>query len=330
MTVQITVLGLGPVGASIGLALAAHKDSVMRMGNDREISVMRQAERMGAFDKTAINLHDAVENAGVVILALPVDEIEETLKVIADDLGPGTVVVDTSPVKVAVAKIAQRVLGAERHFVTLTSSLNPAYLEELADGLDGAHADLFKNSTMTITSPPGTHPDALELAANLAGLLGGKPYFTDPYEADGLAAASHTLPALAAAALVHAVADQPGWSEGRRLAGQSFALTTHPVAHLDESKVLGQSALLNRENVVRMLDSLQDCLQELRDLLQSEDADALDAYLRQAQETRALWLKQRHTERWEEMPTQAAPTAGEVFGKLFVGTRSKKSGERRR
>lgn len=329
MSVQITVLGLGAVGTSIGLALAAHKDSVTRMGNDREISVMRQTERMGAFDKTALNLHDAVENAGVVVLALPVDEIEETLKVIAEDLRPGTVVVDTSPVKVAVAEIAGRLLGPECHFVTLTSSLNPAYLDDLAAGPDAAHADLFKNSTMTITSPPGTHPDALELAADLAALLGAKPYFTDPYESDGLMAASHTLPTLLAAALVRAVTDQPGWTEGRRLAGQPFYLTTRPVEHMDESKLLGQSALMNHDNVVRMLDAALDSLQELRNLVDSRDADGLDAYLRQAQDNRALWLKQRRADRWEETPGQKAPSASEIFGRL-VGVRPKKDGERRR
>jgi len=332
MTTQITVLGLGKIGMSIGLALANQKSSLLRLGNDRDLSLMRHAEKIGAFDKTDVNLHSSVENAGVVVLDLPVDEIEETLKIIAEDLRPGSVVVDTSPVKVAVAEIAARILGPERYFVTLTPSINPAYLEEISTGADAAHADLFKNSLMTITSTPGTHPGAIELATDLAGLLGGKAFFVDPLESDGLLAASHTLPALLAAALVHTATDQPGWVEGRKLAGQDFFLTTRPVEHLDESKQLGQSALMNRENVLRVIDTLVNSLEDLRDMIDRQDADALSEYLGQARDNRAQWIRQRTSANWDAggpSAMQSVPSAGEMLGKL-VGIRPKKDGDKRR
>ena len=94
------------------------------------MSVARASERLGAFDKIMVNLHGAVENADLVILAIPVGEIEDTLKVIAEDLRPGVVVIDTSPVKVAVTESAQKILGPDRYFVTMSSGLNAAYLEE--------------------------------------------------------------------------------------------------------------------------------------------------------------------------------------------------------
>ena len=47
-------------------------------------------------------------------------------------------------------------------------------------GIDAAHADLFKNSLMIITSPPGADADALKLAADLAVLVGSIPFFADP------------------------------------------------------------------------------------------------------------------------------------------------------
>ena len=34
MTVQITIIGMGQIGASIGLALGEHKDLFMRVGHD--------------------------------------------------------------------------------------------------------------------------------------------------------------------------------------------------------------------------------------------------------------------------------------------------------
>ncbi len=91
--------------------------------------------------------------------------------------------------------------------MTMTPTLNPAYLDETKLGIDAAHADLFKNSLMVITSPPGTDADALKLATDLAMLLGSIPFFADAYETDGLMAAVHLLPELVAAALVDATID---------------------------------------------------------------------------------------------------------------------------
>ena len=323
MPTQITVLGLNAVGTSIGLALSGNKEQISRVGNDHDIAIARQAERMGAFDKVVINLHSAVENAGVVVLALPVDEIEETLKQIAADLHPGTVVIDTSPLRVAVLDMAARLLGPECYLVSMAPGLNPQYLHDTAAGPDGAHADLFKKGVMVITSAPGTHAGAIQLAADLSSLLGGIPYYADPLEADGLTAASHTLPMLLSAALVHAAVDQPGWREGRKLAGPAFAHATQPVTLLDERKQLGKIALLNRENVLRVLDNLIQSLQEIRGMVDRGEEDALHEYLTTAREGRAEWLKQRQTADWDAVRSQPAPSVAETFGRL-VGWHPKK------
>ena len=47
MPVQITIIGLGQIGASLGLALAAHKDKVATVGHDKEFSIERLAQKMG-------------------------------------------------------------------------------------------------------------------------------------------------------------------------------------------------------------------------------------------------------------------------------------------
>lgn len=318
MTVQITVIGLGQIGASIGLALSDKTDQLLRVGNDRSIDAERQAEKMGAFDKIKRNLHAAVEDADIVVLALPVDEIHETLKMIVEDLKEGAVVLDTSPVKVAVSGWAKELLPAGRFFLTFCPSLNPQYLEEAALGIDAAHPDLFQRSLIAITSPPGTDPDAVKLASDLALLLGAQPFFVDPHEADGLLAASHLLPKLVAAAMVNATIDQPGWTEGRKLAGQAYAGVTAPVAHLDEVKSLGMSALLNQENVLRVMDDLVTELVNLRTSIANRDEEALSKLLEYAQKGREEWLLQRFKMDWGgEMPQANLPTAGEMMGRLF-------------
>jgi len=324
MTLQITVLGLNQVGASIGLALAEPKGQFLRVGNDRDPDVARTAGKLGAFDQVLYNLHASVEKADLVILAMPVDEIRKTLEVIAKDLKQGAVVIDTSPVKVKVMDWAKELIPAGRYFIAMTPTLNPQYLESLATGVNAARPDLFKNGLMVITHPPGTEASALKLATDLAVSLGAAPLFTDPWEADGLLAAAHLLPRLVAVALVNAAADQPGWSEGRKMAGKPFATATAPVLDLDESKALGQSALLNRENTLRVLDNLMGELETLRQALESQDEKTLAKRLEHARQNRVDWWIQRTAANWgsqqEEPPL---PTSGNFIARL-VGLRKKK------
>ena len=317
MPVQITVLGLGQIGTSIGLALASQKDKITRIGNDREPENARIAMKQGAFDSTPYNLPHAVEKADVVILALPVDEIYSTLKLIAQDLKPGAVVINTSPLQVKVNDWAAELISGECHLVSLTPTIAAAYLEEVPGGAETAHADLFKDALIVITSPPNTDPDALKLAADLCSLLGGIPFFADAIEADGLLAAGHLLPRLLAAALVNATAGQPGWNETRKLAGRAYANATSPVLELDESKQLGQTALLNSQNAARVLDNVIAELGLLRDAIAAGDEEALAKQLVQARDARQSWIKARLSGDYTNAPANPLPTSGEILGRLI-------------
>jgi prephenate dehydrogenase len=144
MSTQMTIIGLGQIGASIGLGLAGQKQ-IVRVGQDIEPSVVKKAEKLGAVDKVIINLVKAVKDADMVILALPVDQIQETLEFIAPELKPETVVIDMAPVKQAVVDWAAKALP-EALIRGMTPVINPAYLMDGAWGIDAAHADLFKNS----------------------------------------------------------------------------------------------------------------------------------------------------------------------------------------
>jgi prephenate dehydrogenase len=326
-TVEITIIGLGQIGTSIGLALAEQKTSIHRVGVDYEQSNTRAANKMGALDQAVNNIPSAVRKADLVILALPVDQVEETLKLIADELHPGAVVMDTSPVRAVIEQWAKEIMLPDRYFISITPTVNPAYLPGQAIGVDAARADLFKNSLMIITTPPGTHPDAIKMATDLAGLLGANPYFADSLEADGLLASTHFLPELISAALLNMAIDQPGWRESKKLAGQPFYEVTNPIMNLDEIKTLGQGAILNRDNVIRMLDQFIFALQDLREKIAKQDNAGLSKLMTHALEGRMIWWQQRQKGNWEGSPTtNAAPTQGSMFGRLFgFGSKSKEN-----
>ncbi len=325
MTVQVSVLGLRQIGTSIGLALAKQKEQIRRVGFDRQAGTARQAEKMGAFDRIAANLRAAVENADIVILAVPLDEIRDTLQSIVPYLKEESVVMDTSPLKVSVAAWAKEILPPKCYFVSITPNLNPLYLDDLDHGPDSAHEDLFQNSLMVITHPADIPAEAIQLACDLVVLLGAQMFFADAYESDGLQAAQHQLPRLVSAALLNAATSQPGWKEGRKLAGALFARVTSGVDTFDERELLGQAVLLNQENVLRVIDDLQEALQQLRQAVADQDSQELQKLLERARSSRIDWMGQRLTANWETNFAQPSiPSAVERLGRLIgLGGRTK-------
>lgn len=320
MTVQLTIIGLGQIGASIGLSLAKHKDKITRLGSDNDTSVMKQALKLGAVDKTTLNLNSAIRQADVVILALPLDQVKEMIAGVAPELKTGAVLMDTAPIKAAVTKWASEALPAGCSYVGLTPALNPRYLHREEFGISAAKADLFEGGMFGIATPPNTDEKALRLAIDLTRLMGAAPLFVDILEIDGLMAAMHALPQLVSAALLNATIDQPGWGEARKIAGRGYAEATGPAAHLDDLQALVTMANFNRDNIVRKLDDTIAALQGLRDNIQQQDSAALETRLKHAKAGVHQWWQERGGGNWlaEELPkTDHIPRSSEVMGSMF-------------
>lgn len=328
MTVNISVIGLGQIGTSIGMALKEHTDKVRRTGYDRDPDIAHQAERQGAFDRITNSLTQAIREADVVILSLPMDQIRETLQVIAMNLKSGGVVMDTGPVKEIMTAWVNELLPRDRYYIGLTPVINPAYLHTAESGQEAARPDLFNRGMMAIVTPQNTSPEAVKLAADLTRILGASALFIDPLEIDSLMAATHLLPQIIAAALTNATADQPGWREGRKVAGRAYAEATGPIAHLSEPHSLRMAVLLNRENVLRQLDSVIASLNNLRADIENENVESLDTHLTRARESRERWIQERQAADWSslENPSKVElPHSKGIFSRLAGIQRKSKS-----
>ncbi len=301
MAVKITIIGLGQIGGSIGLSLAEHKDKVFVTGHDKEYGNEQKAKKLGAVDESNHNLPASVENADLVILALPVSEIRETLRFIAEDLRKDAVLIDTSPVKAEVANWVKEILPDHVHYVGVVPSIGPKYMDLPGSGLDSARADLFQKGIFLVSTPSGASGAAVKLITDLVEMLGSTAVLTDFVESDGLIAASHILPRLTSAALVNATINLPGWVEMRKSAGKGFYAATSAFGE-NEAESLAMLASQNRDSVIRSLNAMMTALLDLREDLESADDDALRKRLLAAQKGREIWITQRGKADWTGMP----------------------------
>jgi prephenate dehydrogenase len=174
---------------------------------------------------------------------------------------------------------------------------------------------------MVVDAPLGTPANVFDLAMELVGLFGARPLLMDTAEADGIFSAMHVLPQLAAAALIDTTVDKPGWQEARKLAGRPFASVTGGAAFHDDMLSLGEAALENRENIVRLLNAYITSLIQLRDEIEDRDRQSILARLGAAWKGRARWFEERTSAEWlkAEGQTVNAPSFGERVNQIFFG-----------
>jgi prephenate dehydrogenase len=184
---------------------------------------------------------------------------------------------------------------------------------------------LFDKGLMVVNALPGTPSNVFELSMELVQLLGASPLLMDTTEADGIFSAVHTLPQLAAAALLDTTVDKPGWLEARKLAGRPYATVTAGVANQDNMASLVTSAIENRENMVRLLNAYITSLINLRDEIDSSNRESITERLEDLRKGHDRWLNGRFAGEWaaKEREQVNAPSFGERIGQMFLGTRLK-------
>ena len=323
MSVQITIVGLGQIGASFGLALKRRGNELLRVGHDKNPKVAKMAQKLGAVDDTKYNLPSSVSKADIVLLCLPVGEIRSTLEVIAPDLQEGSVVVGMSSLQEPVTKWAEELLPKDRYYVGLVPAINPKYLHRVELGVDAAAEDLFDDGMMMLSAMRGVPEHVINAVTALIQIVGAKTMFSDMVETDGLMAGMHLTPQLLAAAMLEAAMEQPGWREARKLAGRPFASLTGALAYQDEAKSVGEAALLNSENVTRMLDAVITTLVSMKADIAEGKREELLKRLEKSLDGRVLWFEDRKSGEWLNDGQPAAPFEMPTLWERLSGTRKR-------
>lgn len=324
MTIQLTIIGLEKIGCSLGLALKPHTDQIFRVGHDRNGKLNKIALESGAIDKAPSDIRSAVQDADIVVFTIPVDEIHETMELIASLLKPGAVLMDTSILKNAVTIWANEMLPEDRYFISFQPTLNPNFLFSQTRDQDAPSADLFKNAQAIITTGRGVDGDVIKLAADLARYIGANPYFADPFEIDGINAGIEILPALIRTAYIHLITSQPGWREGQKIAGETFLSMTEKINSLPEREQFGLSQKSNRENSIRLLNEMIVALRDIRDLIEEEEWDELQDQYRNAREDLDDWKHNRQRADWDKLSNNDdIPSSGDFLLQM-VGFGKKK------
>ena len=272
---QVTIVGLGLIGGSLGMAIRRRRLARRVVGLSRTMKTARLAKRLGAIDAGTTDAGHAVKDADLVIIATPVGTIVPQAVRLAKLMRPGAILTDVGSTKAGIVAALERALPRRISFV----GGHPLAGSE-QQGIASAQADLFDHSTCVLTATRKTDRKALGRMRALWRRVAHRAVVLSPDAHDRCLAAVSHLPHLLAFSLIGATAD-----DALALAPRSFLDATR-VAKSDPD-LWDDILLSNRRELVKALDRLGAHCCRARSLLIGGKSRALKQFLRRSQRRRS-------------------------------------------
>jgi prephenate dehydrogenase len=264
---QITIIGTGLIGGSLGLALKKRKLVGRIVGCDRP-AVLERAQDRGTIDTGVTNPVEAMRGSSVVVLATPVITILDLIERLGPALPTKTLLTDVGSTKGQVVARAQKSMGKSARQQFLAG--HPMAGKEQA-GVELADADLFEGAAWFVTPVPGQDVysglcgEFLEWVERLGARIANLP----AAEHDQLCAWISHLPQMISTALAASLVDEFGGAPlleaGGRALREMTRISSSPYS------MWRDIAITNKKNIADALQKLEQRLAHIRENLDSRE-----------------------------------------------------------
>ena len=281
---NLLIFGVGLIGGSIALESQKKQMFNQVIGVQREGGTsLSSFVSNGMIDRVSEDLNKDIKQADFIVIATPVAQIENILKIIAPSLSQRTIVIDVGSTKSNIMHFAKKELkekfsqfvgchpiaGSERH------------------GPSAAKINLFKNRHIILTPENETDPNKLELTSKFWKDLGGIIKTMRPLEHDQIFSTVSHIPHLIAYNMVNLIAGKSNTDTLLKFAASGFK---------DFSRIAGSSpevwkdiSLANKVAILNDLDLFVKEINKTALLIKNEDYIALEKYFDVASKIRKNW-----------------------------------------
>jgi prephenate dehydrogenase len=271
----VTIVGVGLIGGSVGLALRDRKLAGRVIGVGRSAASLAEAKRLGAVTETTADLAKAVASADVVVVTTGVASIPGLLDAADAAVRPGTLLTDAGSTKASIVSAWEKRRRARRgrfvgaHPIAGSHRRGPA----------AASADLFTGRVTVVTPGRATPAADVEETGAFWAALGATVFTMSPAEHDRLLAATSHAPHLLAAALAAATP-----AEARQFTAGGWRDTTRIAA--GDPDLWADILLDNAAAVAKALSRIAGATEKMLTALEKGDRRKLVSLLHAAKEAR--------------------------------------------
>jgi cyclohexadieny/prephenate dehydrogenase len=267
---RIALIGFGLIGGSIARAARAQGLVGHIVTTARSAKTRARVIELGVVDSVVETNAEAVKDADLVILCIPVGACGPVAQEIAPHLKPGAIVSDVGSVKGAVVRDMAPHLPASAHFVPAHPVAGTEH-----SGPDSGFPELFINRWCILTPPEGTDPDAVARLRAFWAAMGAKVEVMTPDHHDLVLAITSHLPHLIAYTIVGTADElaQVTSSEVIKFSAGGFRDFTRIAA--SDPTMWRDVFLANKDAVLEMLGTFTEDLSKLTRAIRRGDGEAL-------------------------------------------------------
>jgi cyclohexadieny/prephenate dehydrogenase len=266
---RIAIIGLGLIGGSIGLAVREYLPNATTTGYDSDPAVRARAEERGLADEIWDTPAEAVKDAELVILCVPVGAMGEVAREIAPALAKDAVVSDVGSSKQTVIEALQGALPDHQvipaHPVAGTEDSGP----------DAGFAALFQQRWCIVTPPKGADPALVSRLVAFWEALGAMVDTMDPKHHDLVLAVTSHIPHLIAYTIVGTASDLEDVTRSEVIKYSAGGFRDFTRIAASDPTMWRDVFLNNRDAVLVMLQTFLDDLSAMQQAIKDGDGDAL-------------------------------------------------------
>ncbi|TIX92596.1 prephenate/arogenate dehydrogenase family protein [Rhizobium sp. P44RR-XXIV] len=267
---RIALIGIGLIGSSI-----AH--DIKRLGLAKEVVVstrssetLKRAEELKLGDRYTPSSAEAVKDADLVIVSVPVGASESVAKEISAHLKPGAIVTDVGSTKASVIAQMQPHMPANVHFIPG----HPLAGTEKS-GPDAGFAGLFEGRWCIFTPVPGTDEVAIRKLREFWQTLGSRVDEMDPEHHDKVLAIVSHLPHLIAYNIVGTADDLETVTESEVIKYSASGFRDFTRLAASDPTMWRDVCLHNRDAILEMLSRFSEDLASLQRAIRWGDGDKI-------------------------------------------------------
>lgn len=281
---KITIIGVGLLGGSVGLAVRRRGLAGEIAGYVRSEKAVADCEKYGATDYATTDLLAAVSQADLVILGTPLAQMRPLVKQLLPALKRGAIVTDVGSVKADVVReLEPLVKQAGAHFI----GSHPMAGGEKT-GVAAARKNLFEKAVCVVTPPKKSPAGAVRKLEQFWKALGARILKLDAAQHDLLVGRSSHLPHVVAAALAGLVLDPKQPKQQAALCATGFRDTTRIASGSPE--MWRDITLANRKNIARSVAAYLAELKKFQTAVKASDAKGIEKFFATAKNRRDEWL----------------------------------------
>ena len=276
---RIAIIGLGLLGGSVGLAIREMLPECETTGFDCDPAVRERARERGLVESVCETTQEAVRDAELVILCVPVGAMEAAAVDLSPALADGAIVSDVGSSKKTVGEALRAVLP---HAIVIPA--HPVAGTERS-GPDAGFASLFHNRWCILTPDQGVPQESVERLSDFWAALGAKVEIMDAAHHDLVLAVTSHIPHLIAFTIVGTASDleEVTRSEVIKYSAGGFRDFTRIAA--SDPTMWRDVFLSNRDAVLETLGRFSEDLTAMQRAVRSGDGETL---FRLFERTRAI------------------------------------------